>query len=92
MVVRVTVTVAVIMCVVMPMIVPMTVILRVVMCMVVTMFMGFCRIVSGQVTAHGAGMGSFPGKVNSSVIAFRWPRAPIFRSAVTSAVLVWLEK
>lgn len=83
-----TVTVTVIMCVVMP----MTVILRVVMCMVVTMFMGFCRIVSGQVTAHGAGMGSFPGKVNSSVIAFRWPRAPIFRSAVTSAVLVWLEK
>jgi hypothetical protein len=87
-----TVTVGVIMCVVMCMFVPMTVILGVAMCMVVTMFMGFCRIVSGQVTAHGAGMGFFPREVNSTVIAFRWPRAPIFRSAVTSAMLVWLEK
>ena len=64
-------------------VVPMRMIMPVLMGMTVGR-VGRLRV---QVATHEPEVESFPGKVNSTVIAFRWDAAPIFRSAVAACVL-----
>ena len=66
-------------CVVVPM--------RMIMPVLMGMIVGRVRRLRVQVATHEPEVESFPGKVNSTVIAFRWDAAPIFRSAVAACVL-----
>ena len=65
----------------------MIVAVRVIMPVLMGMTAGRVRRLRVQVATPEPEVESFPGQVNSAVIAFRLAAAPIFRSALAACVL-----